>query len=107
TPLQEPVLQYADYALWQRSWLQGEVLERQLAYWRQQLAGAPAALELPTDRPRPAVPSHRGARRPLQLSKQLTRELQELARRERATLFMVLLAAYQLVLSRWSGQEEV
>jgi amino acid adenylation domain-containing protein/non-ribosomal peptide synthase protein (TIGR01720 family) len=107
TPLNEPALQYADYALWQRSWLQGDVLDRQLVYWRQQLTGAPAALELPTDRRRPAVPSHRGARRPLQLSKELTEKLRELSRRERATLFMVLLAAYQLVLSRWSGQEDV
>jgi amino acid adenylation domain-containing protein/non-ribosomal peptide synthase protein (TIGR01720 family) len=100
-------VQYADYALWQREWLQGEILERQVAYWREQLRGIPAALELPTDRPRPAAPSYKGARHPLSVSKELSASLEALGRREGATLYMVLLAALQLVLSRWSGQDDI
>ncbi|MES2758519.1 MAG: non-ribosomal peptide synthase/polyketide synthase [Pseudomonadota bacterium] len=104
----EPLpVQYADYAIWQRDWLQGEVLERQLAYWKGQLAGAPAALELPTDRPRPAVQSFRGERLAVALPAPLSRDVEALARNEGATLFMVLLAAFQLLLSRWSGQDDV
>ncbi len=107
SPLPELAVQYADYALWQRDWLQGEVLERQVAYWKQQLSGAPAALELPTDRPRPAVQSYRGAGLNIELSEELTAKLNLLARSEGATLFMVLLAAFQVVLSRWSGQDDI
>src|SRR4051812_33241311 len=100
-------VQYADYALWQRRWLQAEVLERQLSYWRRQLAGIPAALELPTDYPRPQVPSSRGARHTLALRGGIARELRDLARREGVTLYVVLLAAFQVVLGRWSNQQDV
>src|SRR5262249_17197406 len=107
SPLEELPIQYADYALWQREWLQGEVLERQLEYWRRQLAGAPAFLELPTDRPRPPGQTYRGARGSLRLSADLTRELKLLSSREGATLFMTLLAAFQALLSRYTGQDDV
>jgi amino acid adenylation domain-containing protein len=107
SPLAELEVQYADYAIWQREWLQGEVLERQSAYWRKQLADTPPALELPTDRPRPAVRSYRGALEAVRLSPELTEALKELSRREGATLFMTLLAAFQVLLRRYSGQEDV
>jgi len=107
SPLEELAVQYADYALWQREWLQGEVLNRQLSYWKQQLEQAPVALELPTDRPRLPVQSHRGARQSFLLSAELSRGLQELSRKEGATLFMTLLAAFQVLLSRYSNQEDV
>jgi amino acid adenylation domain-containing protein len=107
SPLAELTIQYADFAQWQRGWLQGEVLERQLNYWKQQLGGAPAALELPTDYVRPAVQSFRGAHQPLQLAAELTEALKELSRREGVTLFMTVLAGWQLLLSRYSGQADV
>ncbi|HEU5379577.1 MAG TPA: amino acid adenylation domain-containing protein [Ktedonobacteraceae bacterium] len=107
SPLPELALQYADYALWQREWLEGTVLEEQLAYWRQQLQGAPPVLELRADRPRPAMQSHRGARVSLALSEQLTDALKVLSRREGATLFMTLLTAFQILLSRYSGQQDL
>ena len=98
-------MQYADYAAWQRAWLTGEVLERQLAYWKAHLAGAPAALELPTDRPRPAVQSHRGGRRRFDAARGApAARSATLARREGATLFMVLLAAFDVLLYRLRGQ---
>ncbi len=99
-------MQYVDFAVWQSSWLRGEVLESEIAWWRRQLAGLPPLLELPTDRPRPAVQSFRGATRPVRLSAGLTRRLEALGRREGATLFMVLLAGFQALLGRWSGQED-
>ncbi|HYX22519.1 MAG TPA: condensation domain-containing protein, partial [Thermoanaerobaculia bacterium] len=107
SPLSDLPVQYADYALWQRSWLHGEVLEQEVAWWRRQLAGLPPLLELPTDRPRPAVQSHRGASRPVRLPAALTRQAETLARREGATLFMVLLAGFQALLARASGQDEL
>ena len=107
SPLPELPIQYADYAVWQRDWLRGEALERQLAYWRGHLGGAPPALELPTDRPRPAVQTYRGARESLMLPGVLADALKELARREGATLFMTLLAAYQTLLHRYTGQEDL
>src|SRR6185503_3419134 len=82
SPLPELAIQYADYAVWQREWLQGEVLEQQVAYWREQLVDAPAELALPTDHARPAVQSHRGASQTMVLTKSLTEELRELSRRE-------------------------
>ncbi|HEY0737635.1 MAG TPA: amino acid adenylation domain-containing protein, partial [Herpetosiphonaceae bacterium] len=103
-----PVLpiQYADYAVWQRDWLQGAVLERQLNYWRQQLADLPV-LELPTDYPRPPALSFRGALHRFTLPKSLSDELVALSQREGVTLFMTLLAAWQVLLSRYSGQNDI
>ncbi|AEI67116.1 non-ribosomal peptide synthetase [Corallococcus macrosporus] len=100
-------VQYADYALWQREWMQGPVLESRLGYWREQLAGAPAALELPTDRPRPAVQTYRGALLPVSLPAALTEAVTTVARRHEATPFMVLLATWQVLLSRYSGQQDI
>ncbi|HEU0052513.1 MAG TPA: condensation domain-containing protein, partial [Longimicrobium sp.] len=107
SPLPEPALQYADFAVWQREQLRGEVLDRQIGYWKERLAGAPALLELPTDRPRPPVESHRGAVERLVVAPGLSAEVHALARREGATLFMVLLAALDVVLGRLAGQEDV
>jgi amino acid adenylation domain-containing protein len=107
SPLPELPIQYADYAHWQREWLQGEVLEQQLNYWKQQLSGGPAVLELPTDYPRPAVQTFRGAHQSLTLPAKLTTELKALTQREGVTLFMTLLAAFQTLLSRYSGQDEI
>ena len=99
-------VQYGDFVLWQRSWLQGETLEGQLRFWRQHLAGAPAVLELPTDRPRTG-PGRLGARVPLRLAPVETDRLKALARRELATLFMVLLEGYCALLQRYTGQSDV
>ncbi|RKH16116.1 non-ribosomal peptide synthetase, partial [Corallococcus sp. CA047B] len=107
SPLPELAVQYADYAAWQRGWLKGDVLEAQLSWWRQQLAGAPHALELPTDRPRPAVQRFHGANASLLLPKALNETLKTLARQEGATSFMVLLAAWQVLLARYSGQQDI
>ncbi|MGB8508409.1 MAG: amino acid adenylation domain-containing protein, partial [Pyrinomonadaceae bacterium] len=106
SPLEELSIQYADYAVWQREGLQGEVLAGHLSYWREKLEGV-AVLELPTDHPRPAVQSASGASCTLRLSGELSAGLRELARREGATLFMVLLAGWQALLSRYSGQEDI
>jgi amino acid adenylation domain-containing protein len=106
SPLPEPALQYADYAAWQQAW-PPEVLGRQLAYWRGQLAGAPAALELPADRPRPAVASLRGAGRRRLLGAPEVARLRQVARREGATLYMLLLAAFAATLARHGGQEDL
>jgi amino acid adenylation domain-containing protein len=100
-------IQYADYAVWQRHWLQGKALEKQLAYWRQQLGDVPHLLELPTDRPRPAVQSYRGSRHPLVVSPTVTDQLKTLSRQEGITLFMTLLAAWQLLLHRYTGQADI
>ncbi|MEW5928183.1 MAG: non-ribosomal peptide synthase/polyketide synthase, partial [Gemmatimonadota bacterium] len=100
-------VQYADFAVWQRAWLAGEVLERQLAFWRAELAGAPPVLDLPTDRPRPAVQGSRQGVLALALPASTSRALRALARREGATLFMTLLGAWQLLLARWSGEDDV
>ncbi len=107
SPLPEPPVQYADYAMWQREWLRGETLREQAAYWREQLRGAPPVLELPTDRPRPALVSARGATVRLALSPEATGALRELARSGGATLFMALLAGWQTLLGRYSGQDDV
>jgi amino acid adenylation domain-containing protein len=100
-------LQYRDFARWQRGWLQGEALEVQLAHWRARLAGAPQVLELPADRPRPSVESFRGAFHSFTLPLELADALRGLARREGATLFMTLLAGFTLLLSRYSGQQDL
>ncbi|SDE77108.1 amino acid adenylation domain-containing protein [Myxococcus virescens] len=105
--LPELPVQYADYAVWQRGWLQGDALNQQFGFWKEQLAGAPHALALPTDKPRPAFLSTRGASVPVQLSLAHSQGVEALAQREGVTPFMVLLAAYHLLLNRYSGQDDV
>ncbi|HYR10531.1 MAG TPA: condensation domain-containing protein, partial [Longimicrobium sp.] len=107
SPLPELAVQYADYAVWQREQLAGEVLDQQLAYWKERLADAPALLELPTDHPRPAVQTYRGALVPVELSPELLERLQALGRSEGATLYMTLLGAFQVLLSKYSGSEDI
>ncbi|MBV9109450.1 MAG: AMP-binding protein, partial [Gemmatimonadetes bacterium] len=107
SPLSDLPIQYADYARWQREQLEGDALDRQLAYWRERLADAPALLELPTDHPRPAVQAYRGALVPVELPAELLERLQALGRREGATLYMVLLSAFQVLLSKYSGSEDI
>ncbi|HEX8318270.1 amino acid adenylation domain-containing protein, partial [Longimicrobium sp.] len=107
SPLPELAVQYADYAVWQREQLTGEVLDRQLAYWKERLAGAPELLELPTDRPRPAVQTSRGASVPVELSPELLDRLQGLGRSEGATLYMVALSAFQVLLGTYAGSDDV
>jgi amino acid adenylation domain-containing protein len=107
SPLPELPLQYADFAQWQRRWLSGDTLAQHLAYWRERLAGAPGLLELPADRPRPPVQSFRGASLFFTLETPLSETLRSLAQREGATLFMVLLAAFDVLLSRATGQEDL
>ena len=96
SPLADLPIQYADFAVWQRDWLRGEVLENQLSYWKKQLGGVPAVLNFPTDRPRPARQSYRGARQSIELSSELTQRLKALSRKEGVTLYMTLLAAFQI-----------
>jgi amino acid adenylation domain-containing protein len=107
SPLPELPIQYGDFAVWQRQWLQGEVLESQLSYWKKQLQGAPALLNLPSDRPRPAVQSHRGASQSVELSEELTRSLKALSAQQGVTLFMTLLAAFLTLLHRYTGQSDI
>ena len=107
SPLPELSIQYADFAEWQRNWLHGEVLDQQLDYWRKHLSGAPPSLELPADRPRPAVQSFNGERYSFALSRDLTARLLELSRREDATPFMTLLAAFYVLLYRYTGQADI
>ena len=106
SPLSELPIQYADFAAWQRQYLTGEVLERQLAYWRRQLADLPA-LHLLTDHQRPAVQSFRGASSPFTIGRRVQAALQTLCQREVATPFMVLLTAFQVLLSRYTGQDDI
>ncbi len=107
SPLPDLPVQYADFAFWQRDWLSGEALETQLGYWRRQLAGMPPLLELPTDRPRPAVQSFRGKHHRWAISRPLLDGLEALCRLGHATLFMGLLAVYQAVLQRYTGRDDV
>jgi non-ribosomal peptide synthetase component F len=107
SPLPELTIQYADFADWQRKWLAGNRLEAQLDYWRTQLRGAPALLELPTDRPRPAVQTHRGATESFTLSLELTEALQKLSRQHSVTMFMTLLAGFNLLLARYCATSDV
>ncbi|HYR07006.1 MAG TPA: amino acid adenylation domain-containing protein, partial [Longimicrobium sp.] len=100
-------VQYADFAVWQREQLRDDVLERDLNWWRERLAGAPALLELPTDRPRPALQTYRGARQRIDLPAALLERLRALGRGEGATTFMVLLGAFNLLLSRYAGGGDV
>ncbi len=105
--LPELTIQYADYAVWQRDWLQGEVLQAHLDYWKKQLASAPPLLEVPLDHPRPKVQTYRGAKQLLQISKPLSEALKALAQREGCTLFMTLLAAFQTLLARYTGLDDI
>jgi amino acid adenylation domain-containing protein len=107
SPLPPLPLQYADHAAWERAHWTDERLAPRLEWWRRALEGAPDVLELPTDRPRPAAPSHRGARMRVTLPRELAEGVRELARREGATPFMVMLAAFDVLLWRWSGQEDL
>ena len=106
SPLPEPPIQYADYAVWQREYLQGQVLEAQLTYWRQRLAGLPA-LELPTDRPRPLVSSERGGELSRLVEPAVLEAARGLSRDVGATLYMTLLAVFQVLLHRYSGQDDL
>jgi len=105
--LPELPVQYADFALWQRDWMAGDVLKEQLRWWKDHLEGAPPLLELPTDRTRPAVQSYKGATRHFEVPPEVTEALKALGRKEGATLFMVLEAAFALLLSRYSGQDDL
>ena len=98
--LAELPVQYGDFAAWQRGWLKGDVLEQQLSYWREQLAGAPPLLELPTDSPRPAVQTYQGANQSIELPKELVAKIKELSSGEGVTLYMTLPAAYKVMLHR-------
>jgi len=107
SPLAPLAIQYSDYAHWQRDWLRDEIIDRQLSYWKNQLAGELPILDLPTDRPRPPMQTFAGAREVAMLSPELTRSLTRLSQREGATLFMTLLAAFKVLLHRLSGQQDI
>ncbi len=107
SPLPELSVQYADFASWQRQRLQGEVLETQLAYWKKQLGGNLSVLNLPSDRPRSAVQTFRGAVHKFTIPKAIAEEIAQLSQREKATLFMTLLAAFKTLLYRYTGQEDI
>jgi hypothetical protein len=106
SPLPELPIQYVDFAAWQRNWLQGELLQSQLAYWKQRLAGAVTTLRLPTDYPRPPIQTNRGALQTFAVSGDLTQSLKNFSRRNRVTLFMTLLGAFQTLLYRYSWQDD-
>jgi len=105
--LPELPIQYADYALWQREWLQGERLEMRLSYWKERLSDSPPTLDIPADRPRPTNPSFRGAQRTVLLPLSLASALRAVGRGRGATLFMTLLAAFQTLLQRYTGQDDI
>ncbi|MFN6568745.1 amino acid adenylation domain-containing protein, partial [Dendronalium sp. ChiSLP03b] len=107
SPLAPLPIQYADFALWQREWLQGDVLQTQLNYWQQKLTDAPALLSLPIDRPRPAVQTYNGTHQEFALSAELTNKLTKLGQEQGVTLFMMLLAAFDTLLYRYTGQEDI
>jgi amino acid adenylation domain-containing protein/non-ribosomal peptide synthase protein (TIGR01720 family) len=107
SPLEELPVQYGDFAVWQRDWLSGQVLEEQLGYWRDHLGGELAVLNLPTDRPRPPVQSYRGAHQTLMLSAELRARVKELCRSEGVTFYMALLAAFQVLLHRYTRQNDI
>lgn len=107
SPLPALPIQYADFALWQQKWAQSEPMQQQLVYWQKQLAGVPSVLSLPTDHPRPAVQTFHGAVQSLALSPSLTQAIQALSLEEGTTLFMTLLAAFQVLLCRYTTQEDI
>jgi amino acid adenylation domain-containing protein len=106
SPLPELPIQYTDFSVWQRGWLSGSLLDEQIAFWRERLAGL-ETLELPTDFPRPAIPSFRGGRQPVKISAGVYAAVLALSEREGVTPFMTLLAAFQVLLSRWTGQDDI
>ncbi len=107
SPLADLEIQYVDFASWQQQQLQGAALDQQLSYWQQQLADVPALLELPTDHPRPALQSYSGSSEAFALSHELTEKLKALSQQSGATLFMTILAGFNILLSRYSGQEDI
>jgi len=107
SPLPAPSLQYADFAVWQREWLKGAVVEKQMSYWRDVLSGELPILEMPADRLRPAISSYRGNLRPLRLDGESTAKLTALNRQEKCSMFMTLLAAFNVLLYRYSGQGDI
>ena len=107
SPLGELPIQYADFAVWQREWLSGEVLAEQLGYWREKLKGSEPLLQLPTDRPRPPVQTYEGEKMSVQFGAELLEQLQSLSRKEGATLFMTLFAAFQTLLYRYTNQDDI
>ncbi|MBD2208314.1 amino acid adenylation domain-containing protein [Nostoc linckia FACHB-104] len=107
SPLPAMTLQYADFTYWQRNWLQGEIIDKYLAYWQQQLRGNLPILQLPTDRPRPPIQTFKGKQQKFVLSPKLTAALKQLSQQEESTLFMTLLAAFQTLLYRYTGQEDI
>ncbi|HEX3586561.1 MAG TPA: condensation domain-containing protein, partial [Candidatus Angelobacter sp.] len=106
SPLKAMPLQYAEYTLWQAEWLQGEVFARQMEYWTKQLAGMPELLELPTDKPRPAVPQHRGSTEAVTIGGDYWEKMKWFSRQEDSTVFMTVLAIYQVLLLRYTGQAD-
>jgi amino acid adenylation domain-containing protein len=107
SPLAELPIQYADFAYWQRQWLQGEVLETQLAYWKRQLGSNLPVLQLPTDYPRPALQTFRGAQQPVALPETLVKALRTVSQQEGVSLFMMLLTAFKTLLYRYTGQKDI
>ena len=107
SPLPELKIQYGDYAVWQRERLKGETLERELTFWKEQLSGAPLLLDLPTDRPRPPIQTYRGAAETLALSPELSQQLKALSQQHGTTMFMLLLAAFQTLLHRYTNEDDV
>jgi len=107
SPLPELAVQYGDFAVWQRGWLQGEVLEKQIAYWKEKLQNVPPVIGMPTDRPRPSLQTYRGGTLQLTVSRTVTEGLKALSVSEKATLFMTLLAAFQTLLFRYTGQSDL
>lgn len=104
--LPELEIQYADYAVWQREYLIGEVLDRQMQYWREQLAGM-KPLEVPVDRARPKRQSYRGSSERVEVRRELSEKVRQVAREEGVTVFMVLLACYKVLLARYTGEREI
>ena len=107
SPLPELIIQYADFAFWQRQWLDGPLLDTQLDYWKQKLHDSPAILELPTDRPRPMVQTYRGASETLVISNGLSKKLNELSRKQGVTVYTTLLSAFDVLLCRYSNQTDI
>lgn len=106
SPLSEPSIQYPDFSVWQREQMRGDGLQKQIAYWKEEVAGVPTALELPTDKSRPPVPTFRGDTEFFEIPEELTRKLRSLGREQQATLFMTLEASFMVLLRRLSGQDD-